>query len=38
MVENLQKYRHLRMAATCDVIHISLKRSTNDMVLKIRYY
>ena len=31
----LQKYRHLQMSFTYDAIDVSLRRSINDMVLKI---
>ena len=32
---DLQEYRHLQMSFTYDVIDVSLRRTINDMVLKI---
>ena len=32
---DLQKYRHLQMSLTYDVINVSLRRTINDMVWKI---
>ena len=32
---DLQKYRHLQMSFTYDVIDVSLRRTINDMVSKI---
>ena len=32
---DLQKYRHLQMPFTYDVIDVSLRRTMSDMVLKI---